>query len=293
MTFARLTRKVLMLAAAAALLVTVGCSRGGEDRKITLAYVAWDSEIASTHVVKLVLEEKLGYQVDMMQVDAGPMWAGISDGSADAMVAAWLPTTHQSYYESFEGQFVDLGPNMEGTKIGLVVPAYWDAQSIEDLKKPEYADAVGRQIIGIEPGAGVMMTTEAAMDAYGLTDWTLVESSSAAMASELLKAYQEERPIIVTGWTPHWKFAKMELKYLEDPLGVYGGDERIHTIVRKGLDQDHPDAYQFLDRFYWTPDDMAQVMVDIQEGMEAEEAARKWIEANGDKVDAWVEGLTP
>jgi len=293
MTFARLTRKVLMLAAAAALLVTVGCSRGGEDRKITLAYVAWDSEIASTHVVKLVLEEKLGYQVDMMQVDAGPMWAGVSDGSADAMVAAWLPTTHQSYYESFEGQFVDLGPNLEGTKIGLVVPAYWDAQSIEDLKKPEYADAVGRQIIGIEPGAGVMMTTEAAMDAYGLTDWTLVESSSAAMASELLKAYQEERPIIVTGWTPHWKFAKMELKYLEDPLGVYGGDERIHTIVRKGLDQDHPDAYQFLDRFYWTPDDMAQVMVDIQEGMEAEEAARKWIEANGDKVDAWVEGLTP
>jgi len=292
MTFARLTRKVLMLAAAAALLVTVGCSKG-EEKKITLAYVAWDSEIASTHVVKRVLEDRLGYQVEMMQVDAGPMWAGVSDGSADAMVAAWLPTTHQSYYESFEGQFVDLGPNMEGTKIGLVVPAYWDAQSIEDLKKPEYADAVGRQIIGIEPGAGVMMTTEAAMEAYGLADWTLVESSSAAMASELLKAYQEERPIIVTGWTPHWKFAKMELKYLEDPLGVYGGDERIHTIVRKGLDQDHPDAYQFLDRFYWTPDDMAQVMVDIQEGMEAEEAARKWIEANGDKVDAWVEGLTP
>src|SRR5690606_18276306 len=250
MTFARLTRKALMLAAAAALLVAVGCSRGGEDRKITLAYVAWDSEIASTHVVKLVLEEKLGYQVDMMQVDAGPMWAGISDGSADAMVAAWLPTTHRSYYEKFEGKFVDLGPNLEGTKIGLVVPAYWDAQSIEDLLKPEFADAVERRIIGIEPGAGVMMTTEAAMEAYGLADWTLVESSSAAMASELLKAYQEERPIIVTGWTPHWKFAKMELKYLEDPLGIYGGDERIHTIVRKGLDQDHPDAYQFLDRFY-------------------------------------------
>jgi glycine betaine/proline transport system substrate-binding protein len=99
MTFARLTRKVLMLAAAAALLVTIGCSRG-EEKKITLAYVAWDSEIASTHVVKQVLEDKLGYLVEMMQVDAGPMWAGVSDGSADAMVAAWLPTTHQSYYEN-------------------------------------------------------------------------------------------------------------------------------------------------------------------------------------------------
>jgi len=288
--FARLTRKVLLAAAVAALAATVGCSKG-EEKKITLAYVAWDSEIASTHVVKHVLEEKLGYEVEMLQVDAGPMWTGVSDGSADAMVAAWLPTTHQSYYQKFEGKFVDLGPNLEGTKIGLVVPAYWDIQSIEDLQKPEYADAVGRRIIGIEPGAGVMMTTEKALEAYGLKDWTLVESSSAAMASELLEAYREERPIIVTGWTPHWKFAKMQLKYLEDPKGVYGGDERIHTVVRRGLEEDHPEAYAFLDRFYWTPEDMAQVMVDIQEGMDPEEAARKWVEANGEKVNAWVEGL--
>lgn len=290
MNFARLTRKVLLAVAVAALAAIAGCSKG-EEKKITLAYVAWDSEIASTHVVKHVLESKLGYEVELLQVDAGPMWAGVSGGSADAMVAAWMPTTHQSYYAEYEGDFVDLGPNLEGTRIGLVVPAYWDIRSIEDLKKPEFADAAGRRIIGIEPGAGVMMATEKVLEAYGLDGWTLVESSSAAMATELLKAYEKRRPIIVTGWTPHWMFAKMKLKYLEDPLGVYGGEEQIHTIVRKGLDEDHPDAYAFLDRFQWTPDDMAQVMVDIQEGMDPEEAAQKWVEANGDKVNAWVEGL--
>jgi len=269
-----------------------GCSTGGAaEKKLTLAYVAWDSEIASTHVVEYVLENELGYEVEMLQVDAGPMWTGVSDGSADAMVAAWLPSTHESYYKDNEGKFVDLGPNLEGTKIGLVVPTYMDVNSIEDLKKPEVADSVDGTIIGIEPGAGLMMTTEEVFGAYGLEGWTLLESSSAAMATELQSAYAEQKPMIVTGWTPHWKFGKMELKYLEDPQGVYGGDEQIHTIVRKDLEKDHPDAYKMLDQFSWTPDDMAAVMVDIQEGASPEDAAKAWAEANAEQVQAWVEGI--
>ncbi|MBD2867838.1 glycine betaine ABC transporter substrate-binding protein [Paenibacillus sp. IB182493] len=268
-----------------------GCSSasGSGDKKVTLAYVAWDSEIASTHVVKEVLEQKLDYEVELMQVDAGPMWAGVSDGSADAMVAAWLPSTHASYVEKYDGQYDDLGPNLEGTKVGLVVPQYMEINSIEELN-----DAVGETldytIVGIEPGAGIMMATEKVLDEYGLRDkWTLLESSSAAMTQELQKAYDNQEPVIVTGWTPHWKFAKMDLKYLEDPKNVYGGDEQIHTIARKGLNNDQPEAYAFLDKFNWTPDDMAAVMIQIQEGKSPEEAAKAWVEENADKVDAWLQ----
>ncbi len=282
----------LLLVAA---LAAAGCSAGGnaetEDKSITLAYVAWDSEIASTNVVAHVLQEKLGYDVELLQVDAGPMWTGVSDGSADAMVAAWLPSTHESYYADNEGKVVDLGPNLNGTKIGLVVPAYMDINSIEELASSDVGDAVDHTIVGIEPGAGLMMATEKAVETYGLSDWTLLESSSAAMAAELQSAYEAQKPIIVTGWTPHWKFAKMDLKYLEDPQNVYGGDEQIHTIVRQGLEEDQPAAYTFLDRFEWTPDDMAQVMVQIQEGAAPEEAAAEWVAANEDVVNAWIEGL--
>lgn len=263
--------------------------KGAADKKLTLAYVAWDSEIASTFVVKEVLEQKLGYSVEMLQVDAGPMWAGLSDGSADAMVAAWLPTTHASYVEKYEGQYEDLGPNLEGTKIGLVVPAYMDVTSIEDLTD-EAGKQVDHTIIGIEPGAGLMMSTEKALDEYGLRDnWSLLESSSAAMTTQLEKAYENKEPIIVTGWTPHWMFAKMDLKYLEDPKNVYGGDEQIHTIARQGLKEDQPEAYSFLDSFNWTPDDMAAVMIRIAEGETPEAAAKAWVEENADKVDAWLQ----
>src|SRR5690606_9793448 len=127
-------------------------------------------------------------------------------------------------------------------KIGLTVPAYMDLQSIEDLKDADVAKSLNNQIVGIEPGAGIMMATEKALAEYDLKDVKLLESSSAAMAQELQKAYDAQKPIVVTGWTPHWMFAKMDLKYLDDPKGVYGGEEQIHTMVRKGLDKDMKDA---------------------------------------------------
>lgn len=284
----------LLVSALTVMALLAGCAsgngnkEGGADKEITLAYVAWDSEIASTNVVKEVLETKLGYKVEMLQVDAGPMWTGIADGSADAMVAAWLPTTHETYLADTEGKLEDLGPNLDGTKLGLVVPSYMDINSIEDLTG-DVGASVKNTIIGIEPGAGLMMKTEAVLEEYGLKDsWTLLESSSSAMAQELQNAYENQEPIIVTGWTPHWKFAKMDLKYLEDPKGVYGQDEQIHTIVRNGLKDDQPEAHAFLDAFNWTPDDMAAVMINIVEGASPEEAAKEWVEANADKVDAWL-----
>lgn len=269
-----------------------GNTKKEKAKEITLAYVAWDSEIASTNVVREVLESKLGYEVEMLQVDAGPMYVGIADGSADAMVAAWLPSTHgENYYEPNKDKLEDLGVNLDGTKVGLVVPTYMEISSIEDLKKEEVGKSLNYTITGIEPGAGLMTATEKAIEEYGLDDWNLLASSSAAMAKVLQDAYANEQPIIVTGWTPHWKFAQMELKYLEDPQNVYGGDEQIHTLVRLGLKEDQPDAYRFLDQFKWDPADMENVMVDILGGMSEEEAAKAWVEANETKVNEWIAGI--
>ncbi|PAD77721.1 MULTISPECIES: glycine betaine ABC transporter substrate-binding protein [Paenibacillus] len=152
---------------------------------------------------------------------------------------------------------------------------------------------VNHQIIGIDPGAGIMKATATAIEEYGLSDWTLVEGSGAAMTATLDKALKNEEPIIITGWTPHWMFAKYDLKYLEDPKLVYGEAEEIHTVVRLGLQEDQPEAYQFLSNFKWTSDEMGEIMTAIQEGQDPEEAARAWAEANSDRVDEWTEGVNP
>ena len=129
-----------------------------------------------------------------------------------------------------------------------------------------------------------------ALEDYGLDQWRLVEGSSAAMVATLKKSYDAEKPIIVTGWSPHWMFASFKLKYLDDPQGVFGGAEGIHTLVRKGLDKDAPGAYTILDQFSWEPSDIENVMVDISDGMDEDEAAEKWIASNPDKVAEWTNG---
>lgn len=152
---------------------------------------------------------------------------------------------------------------------------------------------VNYQIIGIDPGAGIMASTKQAMEDYGLTDWTLVEGSSSAMTAMLEKAIKNEEPIIITGWTPHWMFNKYDLKFLEDPQKSYGEAEEIHTIVRKGLEKDKPTAYEFLKRFNWTPEEMGEMMIAIQDGVDPDQAAKDWVEAHQDKVAEWTKGLSP
>lgn len=266
-----------------------GCGQNAEPQgkgEVELGYVQWDSEIASTNVVKKVLGD-LGYKVTITAVDAAPMWLGVSEGNFDGIVAAWLPVTHKDYFENVKDKVENLGPNLNGAKIGLVVPQYVDINSIEELNNVK--DKFGGKITGIEPGAGVMKASQNAINDYGL-DFTLESSSSAGMAAALQKAVADEEWIVVTGWTPHWKFAKFDLKYLEDSKEVFGGEEHIATIVRKGLQEDMPEVYKVLDNFQWETSDMEKVMLDIQNGMEPEEAASNWIAENQNKVNQWIEG---
>ncbi|PQP90856.1 glycine betaine ABC transporter substrate-binding protein [Paenibacillus sp. AR247] len=159
------------------------------------------------------------------------------------------------------------------------------------------ADSFGKQvnyeIIGIDPGAGIMKATNKAIEEYGLSDWKLIEGSGAAMTATLAKDIKAKKPIVITGWTPHWMFSKYDLKYLDDPKKVYGEAEEIHTIARKGLEQDEPTAYAFLDRFEWSSDEMGEIMTAIQEGKKPEEAAKAWADSHADRVNEWIKDLKP
>ncbi len=258
------------------------CGKG----KVELAYVEWASEVAGTNVVKAILQEKMGYDVDITPVSASAMWQAVSVGDVDAIVAAWLPTAHGHYLRHVADKVVNLGPNLNGTKIGLVVPDYVQVDSIDELNV--YAEKFDRRIIGIDPGAGVMSATEKAMSVYRLDGFELVEGSGETMIAELKYRISKNQWAVATGWTPHWKFGKWRLRYLDDPKGIYGGAEHIATIVRKGLYMDMPDVYLFLDEFKWKPEDMQKVMVWNLEGADPYESAIRWIEENPHRVNEWI-----
>lgn len=256
------------------------------DKEVELVYVEWSDAIASTYVIKAVLENQ-GYEVETMTVSAAAMWQAVATGDTDGMVCAWLPTTHSHYLEAVKDKVDDLGANLKGTKIGLVVPQYVTIDSIDELN--DHADNFDGKIIGIDPGAGIMSKTEQAMEDYELEEFKLVEGSGATMTAALKGAVDNEEWVVVTGWTPHWKFSRWDLKYLEDPKKVYGGEERINTIVRQGLKEEMPEVYKILDNFQWETSDVQQIMNWNQEkGADPEETAMRWVSENPDKVNAWL-----
>ena len=291
------SKYALGTAALGAALVLGACGNDAENNNenanetedlgdINLAYVEWDTEVASTHVIGKVLED-IGYDVTLTPLDNAIMWEAVSSGEADAMVAGWLPGTHGAQFDEYGASMEHLGENLNGAKIGLVVPTYMDVSSIADL-----SDEASATITGIEPGAGIMSATETALETYpNLADWELLPSSSGAMTVALSQAIANEEEIVITGWSPHWKFSSYDLKYLDDPEGAFGGEESINTFAREGLKTDAPEAHKVLDAFYWTTEDVEEVMLAISEGESPEDAAAQWVEENQDKVDEWTKGI--
>ncbi|MGP5564561.1 glycine betaine ABC transporter substrate-binding protein [Vreelandella alkaliphila] len=278
--------RLASLALIAGTSVAAGSLAHAQDQgTVNLAYVEWSSEVASTNVVAAVLEQA-GFDVELTSLSAAAMFQALSTGDADAIVAAWLPTTHADYMERVGDNIEDLGMNLDGTKLGLVVPAYTDVDSIADLN--DNADSFNGEIIGIDPGAGLMALSEEVVDTYDL-GLRLRSGSGATMTAALSSAINNEEDVVVTGWTPHWMFARFDLKYLEDPENVYGGAEQIHTVVRQGLKDDMPEAYAILDAFEWTPEQMGEVMLMNQEdGSDPYENAKQWVEDNQDVVEQWL-----
>lgn len=280
--------KRLTVTAFAGLSLMVGAPAVAEDDSkgtVHLAYVEWSSEVASANVMRALLEEA-GFDVKTSALSAAAMWQAVASGDADATLAAWLPTTHQDYYERLKEDIVDVGVNLDGTQLGLAVPTYVEIDSITELN--DAAALFNKEIIGIDPGAGLQGLTEEVIKDYGLT-LRLRDGSDATMTAALANAINNNEPIVITAWTPHWKFARWDLKYLDDPKGVYGGAEQIHTITRTGFKEDNPEAYAILERFEWTPADMEEVMLlNEQPGSDPYENAKKWLADNPDKVKQWL-----
>lgn len=288
-------RKYIMVIAVLTLLVfgIVGCQAGDisseagkqADKKTRLLYVQWACASAETHIMAEILENYMGYEVEIMDVAAAAMYQGLASKEADAIFTAWLPLTHGDYMKQLGDKLEDLGPNMEGAKIGIVVPEYVTIDSIEQMNSVK--DKFKGEIIGIDPGAGIMKATGQAINDYDL-DYELVEGSEGTMIMSLKEAVKDGDWVAVTGWTPHWKFARWDLKYLDDPQGVYGEAETINTVVRLGLKEEAPDLYELFDNFAWTADDLSSAMVLAEELGDPVKAAQQWIEQNQALVQSWL-----
>jgi len=245
----------------------------------------WADSVATTNLAANIIKEKLGYPVELVPLAAGIMWQGVARGDLDATLSAWLPVTHEAYLATYKDKVQILGANYPGAKIGLIVPEYVKPTSLDNLNAAR-ADFDNR-IVGIDAGAGVMRKTEEAIKAYGL-EMRLQPSSGPAMTAELDRAIRAKKSIAVTGWIPHWMFAKYKLRFLADPKNVYGAEEHVDSVVNPGLQTKAPAVYAFLGKLSLKPEEIGAVMLAVEGGAKPAAAADKWIVDNPGRVQGWL-----
>ncbi len=274
-----------------ALSVMVGCASepadpGAEEKgSVNIGMVNWAECVAVSNLWKVILEDQ-GYEVELTQLDAAPVFTGLSTGDLDFFMDAWLPFTHEAYWTEFGDDLEDYGIwYTEDAKIGLAVPTYVTIDSIAEMK--DEAEKFDSQIIGIDPGAGIMKAAGNANESYDL-GFEVVQGSEPAMMSALEKAYGNEEWVAVTGWSPHMMFAKYDLKYLDDPNGDFGSAEEIHILANKDFSSEQPEVAAMLKKFKMSDTEIGGLTGMIADGMEPAAAAEQWISDNQSTVDGWT-----
>ena len=277
------------LIAMGASMLTATQAVAADKPTIELGYVqTWPSSVATTQLAASVIENELGYPVKMTTADPGLLYQGVKTGDLDAQLSAWLPSTHKSYYEKAWADSITLGPNLIGTRAGLVVPEYVDIDKVSELA--EHADRFDSRIVGIGAGAGVMEDAREVIEKYDL-DFELQASSTAGMAAALRRATRNDEWVVVTGWSPLWIWGKFDLKYLEDDKGIYEEAGYVSTLTSRELPEKAPEVFRFLRRFQISIQTLNNLTLAMEEGKSEQEAVNDWLDENARTVNEWVAGI--
>ncbi|NDY97068.1 glycine betaine ABC transporter substrate-binding protein [Wenzhouxiangella limi] len=259
---------------------------------VRIGWTAWSDAEFITKLTAQLIEERMDREVELIQTDIAPQYQGLASGDIDMMMMAWLPGTHEDYMDAVGSDIVSLGILYGYARLGWAVPTYIpedQLSSIEDLKDDAVRSQLDGTITGIDPGAGLTRLSEQAIEDYGLDGYQLQISSGAGMTAALARAVRRDEWIVVTGWSPHWKFGAHDLRYLEDPRGTLGSFERVHAMSRQGFYQDNPEVALMVSRIQLELDVLQDAMFYAQENS-YDEAVTRFIDEHDDLVDYWVTG---
>ncbi|RCW43836.1 MULTISPECIES: ABC transporter substrate-binding protein [unclassified Halanaerobium] len=266
-----------------------------QDDTIDFGYVQWPGVTVKTHVAAKIAEY-LGYDAEMTSGSQAIVFKGLDTGDLDVFLGNWMPTMkmHFDKYEE-KGSIHNVRVNLWDVVYKTAVPDYvYEAgvTSLSDLNK--YAEKFNSTIYGIEPGneGNIIIQNAIKNNNYNLKDWKLQASSTAGMLTAVKRAVNNKEWIAFNAWKPHYMNVMFDIRYLEDPEGIWAEGERVFTVVRNGFEDENPNYYKFLKQFKVTaPIQNKWIDSYKRQGKNPEVVAEEWIADNLDVVNQWVYGV--
>jgi glycine betaine/proline transport system substrate-binding protein len=285
--------------------------------KVVLNEQAWAGSTANTYIAKAVLEDDLGCEVEITKIAEIPVFQAMADGKVDAVLEDWQHVDEYKKYVDQQGTVVKGGALGVKGHIGWFIPQYlmdehpefksWKGlKGEEDLfKTPESGDQ--GMFLGGDPS--YVQKDKELIEALDLNFKHVTAGAEPAQVARWSQAYKQEEPIIFYWYTPQYLNQEYELAEVmlpprkpgtdcEDDAKA-GGDPAQYkceydvTIIEKLFSKKFADsgspAYDVLKRMELTNEDQEEVAKAIAGDKEdPEQAGQDWVEANRDKVDAWL-----
>ncbi|MEV0348075.1 ABC transporter substrate-binding protein [Nonomuraea sp. NPDC050680] len=276
---------------------------------VKIAINPWVGYEASANVVAYLLKNELHYDVQLPEIKEQLAWEGFETGDVDVIIENW---GHPDLAKKFiEEKKVAVSAGSTGNKgvIGWYVPKwmadkYPDITDYKNLNKYaglfKTSESGGKgQLLDGDPS--YVTNDEALVKNLKLDFKVVTGGSEAALLKSATQAQEQKKALLFYFWTPHWLFDKVDLVRVNLPAYTQGCDSDpkkvacdyaeldLDKIVSKKFADTGGKAYDLVKNFSWTNEDQNAVANDMTNaGMTGEQAAKKWVEANTAKWQAWI-----
>lgn len=254
-----------------------------QEKTIEMGTMSWEDLTPITGITKKVLEDA-GYTVNVTEFSEwGIAYAALTKGDVQ-ILASQTDYVAQDYWNKNKSRLEKISPVSHGLFQGIAVPSYVEVNSVDELNAN--AEKLGGRIIGIEPGAGLMRDTDNAIDEYDLK-LELVEGSTAGMTAALDSAVARQEWVAVTLWEPSWMTQKYDVKFLDDPKGVFPPPQGYYWIGQDGFSAANPEARELIASVFVPKDDITEINGAVRDGKSMDDAIADWIAAHTDLLERW------
>ena len=279
---------------------------------VNLAVNNWVGYEADAAVVTYVLKTKLSCDVKQQNIDETPSWQGFGDGSVDVILENWGHDDLKKTYIDEQKVAVEYGETGNKGIIGWYVPP-WLAKAHPDVLDSKNLNKYAEQFKTSESkGKGQLLdgdpsyvtNDEALVKNLGLNFTVVYSGSEDALIAAFRKAEQDKTWLIGYFYEPQWFLSEVELAHVKLPDYTPGCDADaakiacdyqpydLDKVVSKKFADSGTTGAAFVKNFSWTNADQNTVAKYIAvDKMSAQDAAKKWVDANADKVNAWLKGI--
>lgn len=284
-------------------------SQAGNCGSFNLAVNPWVGYEADAAVIAYVAETELKCKVTKKDLKEEVAWQGFGTGEVDAIVENWGHDDLRKKYIEDQKTAVSAGSTGNEGVIGWYVPP-WMAEKYPDItdwknlnkyaamfKTSESGDK--GQLLDGDPS--FVTNDEALVKNLNLNYKVVYAGSETALIQSFRQAEAKKTPLIGYFYEPQWFMSEVKLVKVNLPAYTSGCDadaEKVacdypkydlDKIVSKKFADANGPAYQLVKNFTWTNADQNLVAKYIAEDkMSPDAAAKKWVEANQDKVKAWL-----